>query len=66
VCFSIVQRKVLSPNAFDDLLSLQQRLLEFQDYYQAIAEPFQRKFRRHDLQLLLEKLEHQQHLIAAA
>jgi len=66
VYFSIVQRKVLSPNKCDDLLSLQQRLLEFQDYYQAVAEPFEWKFRRHDLQLLLEKLEHQQHLIAAA
>jgi len=66
VYFSIVQRKVLTPNEFDHLASLQQRLLDFQGYYEAIAQPFKWQFTRADLKCLLEKLDEQQQLRAAA
>jgi len=40
ICFSIVQRKAISPNDFADLDDLAQRILAFQDRYNANAEPF--------------------------
>jgi hypothetical protein len=40
IYFSIVQRKVLTPNDFSSLAELQQRLLAFQDHYQQAARPF--------------------------
>ena len=55
IYFSIVQRKVLSPNAFSGLDALAERLLEFQSYWEAIARPFQWKFSRRDLAELLAK-----------
>jgi hypothetical protein len=54
--FSIVQRKVLTPNDFTDLNSLAERLLEFQSYWEATARPFQWKFTRKDLAELLAKI----------
>jgi len=48
IYFSIVQRKVLSPNDFTGLDALAERLLDFQYYWEAIAEPFQWKFSRRD------------------
>jgi hypothetical protein len=56
IYFSIVQRKVLSPNDFNSLTALENRLLAFQDHYQSAAKPFQWRFTRRDLALLLEKL----------
>jgi len=56
IYFSIVQRKVLSPNDFSSLAVLEERLLAFQDYYEAIAQPFAWKFTRRDLANLLHKL----------
>lgn len=53
IYFSIVQRKVLTPNDFDSLETLQERLLAFQAYYESIAKPFEWKFRRCDLHALL-------------
>lgn len=68
IYFSVVQRKVLTPNEIDDLATLEQRLLEFQTYYEQAATPFEWKFTRHDLQRLLHRLEgyEQQHLRPAA
>jgi len=40
ICFSVVQRKVLTPNDFPDLAILEQRLLDFQSHYEEIAKPF--------------------------
>jgi hypothetical protein len=57
IYFSIVQRKVLTPNDFDSLADVENRLLRFQDHYQAIAQPFEWKFTRRDLRELLAKLE---------
>ena len=40
IYFSIVQRKVLTPNDFVDLVEVEQRLLGFQRRYQQAAAPF--------------------------
>jgi hypothetical protein len=56
IYFSIVQRKVLTPNDFPCLEALAQRLLDFERYYQSIARPFQWKFTRADLDELLNKM----------
>lgn len=56
IYFSIIQRKVLTPNDFASLAELEARLLAFQQYYQQIAKPFQWRFTRRDLANLLEKL----------
>lgn len=55
IYFSIVQRKVLSPNAFSGLEALAERLLDFQSFWEAIAQPFQWKFTRRDLAKLLAR-----------
>ena len=55
VYFSIVQRRVLTPNNFINLDQLQRRLLEFQRYYEAIADPFKWQFTRHDLRNVLQR-----------
>lgn len=56
IFFSIVQRKVLTPNDFNSLTALEKRLLDFQLHYQAVAKPFQWRFTRRDLEALLDKL----------
>ncbi len=56
IYFSILQRKVLTPNDFTSLAELSQRILEFQCHYQAIAQPFEWRFTRKDLAALLRKL----------
>ncbi len=56
IFFSIVQRKVLTPNDFNSLTALEKRLLHFQIHYQAVAKPFQWRFTRRDLEALLDKL----------
>jgi len=56
IYFSIVQRKVLRPNDFASLTRLRDRLLRFQEYYEEVAQPFQWKFTRRDLDRLLAKL----------
>ncbi len=38
--FSIVQRMALSPNSFDSLDELADRLLRFGEHYRQIARPF--------------------------
>lgn len=56
IYFSILQRKVLTPNDFDSLFALEDRILAFQDRYQQNAKPFDWKFTRDDLSKLLAKL----------
>ena len=55
IYFSVVQRKVVTPNDFADLDTLEQHLLAFGRRYQEIAAPFQWKFTRADLHKLLAK-----------
>jgi hypothetical protein len=59
IYFSIVQRKVLTPNDFNTLREVPERLLGFQSRYEAIARPFQWEFTRHDLANVLKKLDMQ-------
>lgn len=56
IYFSVVQRKVLTPNDFPDLVTLEARLLEFQSHYEKIAKPFKWKFTRDDLNRILSDI----------
>jgi DDE superfamily endonuclease len=56
IYFSIVQRKVFSPNDFCDLSEIESRLLAFQQHYEQIATPFVWKFTKNDLNALLERI----------
>ncbi len=66
IYFSIIQRKVLTPNDFHSLQELEKRLLGFQCYYEQIAKPFEWKFTRRDLHKLLNKIEKQELMSQAA
>ena len=55
IYFSVVQRKVVTPNDFADLDTLEHHLLAFCRRYEQIAAPFQWKFTRADLHQLLAK-----------
>ncbi|MFE0512782.1 IS630 family transposase [Streptomyces sp. NPDC058964] len=57
VYFSVVQRKVLSPNDFTDLTEVGDRLRAFEVRYNATAQPFQWKFTTSDLDDLLARLD---------
>jgi DDE superfamily endonuclease len=56
IYFSIVQRKVLQPNDFTDLATVEERLLSFGRHYEQVAQPFEWKFTRADLDHLLNRL----------
>jgi transposase len=64
--FSVVQRKVLTPNDFLDLAEVQRRLLAFQRRYQQTATSFDWRFTRADLAKLLNRLDEHQHRGTAA
>lgn len=66
IYFSIVQRKVLTPNDFDDLAAVEERLLAFQRHYEQEAQPFQWTFTRRDLDRLLERLGDRQPALSLA
>jgi hypothetical protein len=55
--FSIVQRKALTPNDFDSLEALAERLLRFGHHYRQIAQPFEWTFTRADLHRLLARID---------
>jgi len=57
IYFSILQRKVLTPNDFHSLEQLQQTILAFQERYSTRATPFAWRFTRNDLHRLLAKLQ---------
>jgi transposase len=60
IVFSIVQRKVLTPNDFDDLGEVIDRLARFEDRYNQAAKPFQWKFTTADLADFLTRLDQHQ------
>jgi hypothetical protein len=66
IYFSIIQRKVLTPNDFDSLDEVKQRLLLYEELSNKEARPFNWKFDRVALQALLAKLEAKQKLVASA
>jgi transposase len=57
IFFSVVQRKVVSPNDFTDLKQVADRLRAFEDRYNATAQPFQWRFTTSDLDDLLARLD---------
>jgi hypothetical protein len=56
IYFSVVQRKVLIPNDFPDLNTVEQRSLDFENLYEQIAKPFNWKFAKDDLNRAFSKL----------
>jgi transposase len=66
IVFSVIQRKVLTPNDFTDPAALEQQLLGFQHRYQQTAVPFDWRFTRSDLHRLLRRLDETEQLTKAA
>ena len=63
---SVIQRKVLTPNDFTDLVEVERRLLAFQRRYQQTAVPFDWRFTRADLDRLLRRLDQAEQPATAA
>jgi len=66
IYFSIIQRKVLTPNDFSSLAEVEDRLLRFEQHYEQIAKPFQWKFTRQDLAVLMAQLPAESACVVAA
>ena len=56
IYFSVVQRKVVTPNDFYDLADVEHRLMTFQALYSAAAQPFNWKYTTNDLNDLLARI----------
>jgi hypothetical protein len=57
IYFSIIQRKVLTPNDFPTLEAVAERLERFERRYEVMAKPFEWKFTREDLTELMKRLD---------
>jgi hypothetical protein len=57
ILFSILQRKVLTPNDFPDLHTLESTIVNFQDSYNEIAKPIEWKYSKEDLKKTLSKIQ---------
>jgi hypothetical protein len=64
IYFSVLQRKVLTPNDFEDLEDLENRIICFQSEYEKVSRPFEWKFTRDDLAKLLSRLDDKQKNVA--
>lgn len=60
IYFSVLQRKVLTPNDFASTAEVEDRILRFQQHYAEVAQPFHWKFTRGDLYRLMDKLDNTQ------
>jgi transposase-like protein len=56
VYFSVIQRKLLTPDDFDDLDHLAEQILAFEQHYNDQATPFDWRFSRADLNQLLARI----------
>lgn len=56
IYFSIVQRKVLTPNDFPSLQAVAERLMQFQKQNERVAKPFEWKFTRKDMAWMMKDL----------
>ena len=65
IYFSILQRKVLTPNSFTSLAELEEHIFGFQARSNQIASPFRWTFTRKDLADLMNKLHNSVQLKAA-
>jgi len=61
IYFSVVQRKVVSPNDFTDTDQIRARLAAFENRYNPIARPFGWTFTRGDLRDLLQRIDRHEH-----
>jgi hypothetical protein len=66
IFFSILQRKVLTPNDYGDLAVLARTLNEFEQHWNEVAEPFEWDFTRDDLAELIERLGRHEAALARA
>ncbi len=66
IYFSVVQRKVLTPNDCTNPGEVEARVLAFQAGYEQAAQPFEWKFTRDDLARLMKKLADQDVRMPAA
>ena len=56
IFFSVIQKKVVTPNDFDSLEQLSATLLGFTDRYNKTARPFSWKFTASDLRDLMDRI----------
>ncbi len=56
IYFSIIQRKILTPNYFSSVDDLTQTIINFQKRYDKNARPFEWKFTKDKLSVMLAKL----------
>jgi hypothetical protein len=61
--FSVLQRKVLTPNDFPDLETLETAILQFQALYSQIGKPFKWKYTKDDLKRTLSRIHAREALI---
>jgi DDE superfamily endonuclease len=66
IYFSILQRKILTPNNFVDLAEVEARLLAFQHRHEQTAVPFDWRYTKADLDRLLRRLTEHGRLTHAA
>jgi transposase len=67
IVFSVIQRKVLTPNDFTSLQAVVDRLDAFEHHYNQIAKPFEWNFTRHHLAELIARVaDHEPRLRLAA
>ena len=60
IYFSIVKRKVLTPNNYENLDALEKQLIKFQSYYKTVAKPFEWKFTKDDLNNVIKNVSYYQ------
>ncbi|MFH1527468.1 MAG: IS630 family transposase [Bacteroidota bacterium] len=56
IFFSILQRKVLTPNYFSSLDELATTIIKFQKRYELTSKPFEWKFTKNDLKKMIDRL----------
>jgi hypothetical protein len=56
IYFSIIQRKVLTPNYFSSVEQLKEAIMNFQYRYEKIGKPFEWKYTKNDLSELMKNL----------
>jgi len=67
IVFSVIQRKLLTPNDFASLQAVVDRLDAFEHHYNQIAKPFEWNFTRHHLAELIARVaDHEPRLRLAA
>jgi hypothetical protein len=66
IVFSIIQRKVLDPNDYENLADLARTLNTFEQHRNQVAEPFDWRFTRDDLAALIERIAAHEHQLQLA